>query len=72
MILVYKPQRYMGIVGGANHIGVTVNGLGERGKCSFRRSYTLKFVYGYETNIDTTKFRETSKYVSTSGRALPP
>ena len=33
----------------------------------------LKFVYGYETNIDTTKFREISKYVSqASGRALPP
>lgn len=64
-----------GIVGGANHIGVTVNGLGERaGNAALEEVImALKFVYGYETNIDTTKFREISKYVSqASGRALPP
>ena len=52
-----------GIVGGANHIGVTVNGLGERaGNAALEEVImALKFVYGYETNIDTTKFREISK-----------
>ena len=55
-----------GIVGGANHIGVTVNGLGERaGNAALEEVImALKFVYGYETDIDTTKFREISKYVS--------
>ena len=63
-----------GIVGGANHIGVTVNGLGERaGNAAMEEVImALKFVYGYETDIDTTKFREISKYVSqASGRQLP-
>lgn len=63
-----------GIVGGANHIGVTVNGLGERaGNAALEEVImALKFVYGYETNIDTTRFREISKYVSqASGRELP-
>ena len=63
-----------GIVGGANHIGVTVNGLGERaGNAALEEVImALKFVYGYETDIDTTRFREISKYVSkASGRQLP-
>lgn len=63
-----------GIVGGANHIGVTVNGLGERaGNAALEEVImALKFVYGYETDIDTTRFRELSKYVSqASGRQLP-
>ena len=63
-----------GIVGGANHIGVTVNGLGERaGNAALEEVIlALKFVDGYETNIDTTRFREISKYVSqASGRELP-
>ena len=63
-----------GIVGGANHIGVTVNGLGERaGNAALEEVImALKFVYGYETDIDTTRFREISKYVSkASGRDLP-
>ena len=63
-----------GLVGGANHIGVTVNGLGERaGNAALEEVImALKFVYGYETNIDTTRFREISKYVSqASGRELP-
>lgn len=63
-----------GIVGGANHIGVTVNGLGERaGNAALEEVImALKYVYGYETDIDTTKFREISKYVSqASGRELP-
>lgn len=63
-----------GIVGGANHIGVTVNGLGERaGNAALEEVImALKFVYGYETDIDTIRFREISKYVSqASGRQLP-
>ena len=63
-----------GIVGGANHIGVTVNGLGERaGNAALEEVImALKFVYGYETDIETTRFREISKYVSqASGRQLP-
>ena len=63
-----------GIVGGANHIGVTVNGLGERaGNAALEEVImALKFLYGYETDIDTTRFREISKYVSqASGRQLP-
>ena len=63
-----------GILGGANHIGVTVNGLGERaGNAALEEVImSLKFVYGYDTNIDTTKFREISQYVSqASGRDLP-
>ena len=63
-----------GILGGANHIGVTVNGLGERaGNAALEEVImALKFVYGYETDIDTTRFREISKYVSkASGRQLP-
>ena len=33
----------------------------------------LKFVYGYDTDVDTTKFVEICKYVSqASGRRLPP
>ncbi|WP_434799693.1 homocitrate synthase [Terrisporobacter vanillatitrophus] len=63
-----------GIVGGANHIGVTVNGLGERaGNAALEEVImALKIVYGYETDIDTTRFRELSKYVSqASGRQLP-
>ena len=63
-----------GIVGGANHIGVTVNGLGERaGNAALEEVImALMFVCGYETNIDTTRFREISKYVSqASGRELP-
>lgn len=63
-----------GIVGGANHIGVTVNGLGERaGNAALEEVImALKIVYGYETDIDTTRFREISKYVSqASGRQLP-
>ena len=63
-----------GILGGASHVGVTVNGLGERaGNAALEEVImALKFVYGYETDIDTTRFREISKYVSkASGRQLP-
>ena len=63
-----------GLRGGANHVGVTVNGLGERaGNAALEEvAMALKFVYGLDVDLDTTKFREISEYVSlASGRELP-
>ena len=63
-----------GIVGGASHVGVTVNGLGERaGNAALEEVLmSLMFLYGYEGKINTTMFREVSEYVSrASGRILP-
>lgn len=63
-----------GVIGGASHIGVTVNGLGERaGNAALEEVLmSLKHVYGYQLNIDTRKFKELSEYVSNaSGRELP-
>lgn len=63
-----------GVLGGANHVGVTVNGLGERaGNAALEEVLmALKVVYKYGMDIDTTKFRELSEYVSNaSGRELP-
>lgn len=63
-----------GVLGGANFIGVTVNGLGERaGNAALEEVLmALKYVHGYEFKIDTTKFKELSEYVSkASGRELP-
>ena len=50
----------------ANYIGCTVNGLGERaGNAALEEVLmALKFVYGYDTDVDTTKFVEICKYVS--------
>lgn len=63
-----------GIRGGASHVGVTVNGLGERaGNAALEEvAMALKYVYGLEVNMDTTKFRGICEYVSrASGRELP-
>lgn len=63
-----------GILGGATHVGVTVNGLGERaGNAALEEVFmALKHVYGYELDVDTKRFRELSEYVSrASGRELP-
>ncbi len=63
-----------GIRGGANHVGVTVNGLGERaGNAALEEVVmALKYVYNMETDIDTRMFREICEYVSrASGRELP-
>ena len=60
-----------GVMGGANHVGVTVNGLGERaGNAALEEVLmALIYVYGYKTDIDTRKFKEVSEYVSrASGR----
>lgn len=62
-----------GAIGGANHIGVTVNGLGERaGNAALEEVLmALKHVFKYGMDIDTKKFKELSEYVSNaSGREL--
>ena len=63
-----------GLRGGANYVGVTVNGLGERaGNAALEEVVmALKFVYNCDVDMDTTMFREISEYVSkASGRELP-
>ena len=63
-----------GIKAGASHVGVTVNGLGERaGNAALEEVLmALMFVYGYEGNVNTKMFKEVSEYVSrASGRILP-
>lgn len=63
-----------GILGGASHVGVTVNGLGERaGNAALEEVLmALMYVYGYKANVNTKMFREVSEYVSqASGRILP-
>jgi homocitrate synthase NifV len=64
-----------GIKGGATHVGVTVNGLGERaGNAALEEVImALMLVYGYKgEDINTKMFREVSEYVSrASGRDLP-
>jgi len=63
-----------GFKAGANFIGVTVNGLGERaGNAALEEVVmALKHVYKYDIGIDTKRFRELSEYVSAaSGRQLP-
>ncbi|MGL4911015.1 MAG: homocitrate synthase, partial [Romboutsia sp.] len=63
-----------GVMGGASHIGVTVNGLGERaGNAALEEVLmALKVVHGFDVLIDTTKFKDLSEYVSNaSGRELP-
>ncbi|MGL4572967.1 MAG: homocitrate synthase [Clostridium sp.] len=63
-----------GIKAGANYVGVTVNGLGERaGNAALEEVImAFKYVFKYDVDIDTTKFREASEYVArASGRTLP-
>ena len=63
-----------GLRGGANHVGVTVNGLGERaGNAALEEvAMALKFVYGLDVKLDTKMFRPISEYVSkAAGRDLP-
>ena len=63
-----------GILGGASHVGVTVNGLGERaGNAALEEVLmALMYVYGYKADVDTKMFREISEYVAqASGRELP-
>lgn len=63
-----------GIKGGASHVGVTVNGLGERaGNAALEEVLmALKFVYDYDVDAKTKMFRPISEFVSkASGRQLP-
>lgn len=64
-----------GLHGGATHVGVTVNGLGERaGNAALEEVLmALMIVCGYKgKDINTKMFREVSEYVSrASGRELP-
>lgn len=63
-----------GIMGGASHVGVTVNGLGERaGNAALEEVLmALMYVYGYKGDVNTQMFREVSEYVAqASGRDLP-
>lgn len=63
-----------GVLGGANHVGVTVNGLGERAGNAALEEVLMAFkhVYGCDIEVNTKMFRETSEYVSrASGRILP-
>ncbi|MBU5489014.1 homocitrate synthase [Clostridium sp. MSJ-8] len=63
-----------GLRGGANYVGVTVNGLGERaGNAALEEVVmALKYVYKMQTDMDTKKFRPICEYVSkASGRELP-
>lgn len=65
-----------GVRGGATHVGLTVNGLGERaGNAALEEVLmAFRFVYGMDIgHIDTTMFREISQYVSrASGRGELP
>ncbi|KLU62597.1 2-isopropylmalate synthase [Peptococcaceae bacterium CEB3] len=63
-----------GIKAGATHVGVTVNGLGERaGNAALEEVVmALKVLWEADLNFATTRFREVSEYVArASGRQLP-
>ena len=62
-----------GIYAGANYVGVTVNGLGERAgnACLQEVIMGVKHLLQIDVNYDTTRFRETALYVAqASGRPL--
>lgn len=64
-----------GMKAGANFIGVTVNGLGERaGNAALEEvAMALKHLYNKNLEINAKMFREISEYVArASGRILPP
>lgn len=63
-----------GIYAGADHVGVTVNGLGERaGNASLQEIImSVKHLLNIELPYNTTLFREVAEYVArASGRILP-
>jgi len=63
-----------GIYAGANYVGVTVNGLGERAgnACLQEVIMGLKYLMQVNSPYDTTLFREVAQYVAqASGRDLP-
>ncbi|MBZ4688485.1 MAG: homocitrate synthase [Clostridiales bacterium] len=63
-----------GIRAGATHVGVTVNGLGERaGNAALEEvAMALKHIEGQDPGLKTEMFRELCEYVArASGRTLP-
>ncbi len=63
-----------GVYAGANHVGVTVNGLGERAgnSCLQEVIMGLKYLMKIDISYNTPIFREVAQYVAgASGRALP-
>jgi homocitrate synthase NifV len=63
-----------GVRAGATHVGVTVNGLGERaGNAALEEVVmALKCISGIDLEFQTSRFRELSEYVArASGRDLP-
>lgn len=63
-----------GIYAGANHVGVTVNGLGERAgnSCLQEVIMGMKHLMKIDVAYNTTLFREVAQYVAiASGRDLP-
>jgi homocitrate synthase NifV len=63
-----------GIYAGANYVGVTVNGLGERAgnSCLQELIMCMKHLMKIDVSYNTTLFREVALYVAeASGRALP-
>lgn len=63
-----------GIYAGANHVGVTVNGLGERAgnACLQEVIMGMKYLMRMQLPYNTTTFKEVAEYVAeASGRDLP-
>jgi homocitrate synthase NifV len=63
-----------GLRGGADGVAVSIGGLGERtGNSSLEEVVmALKYLYGKDLGIDTTRFREIVEYVAAaSSRAIP-
>lgn len=64
-----------GVKAGATHVGVTVNGLGERaGNAALEEIVmALKYLLNTDLNFATGRFVEVSEYVArASGRSIPP
>ena len=62
-----------GVYAGANYVGVTINGLGERAgnACLQETIMGLKYLMNVNLTYNTTLFREVAEYVAqASGRAL--
>ncbi|HWP97109.1 MAG TPA: homocitrate synthase [Syntrophomonadaceae bacterium] len=63
-----------GVYAGANHVGVTINGLGERAgnACLQEVIMGLKYLMNVDMPYQTSIFREVAEYVAqASGRILP-
>ncbi|NLT41377.1 MAG: homoaconitate hydratase [Anaerolineae bacterium] len=63
-----------GLRAGADGVAVSIGGLGERtGNASLEEvAMALKYLYGRDLGMDTTRFREAAEYVAdSSSRAIP-